>query len=60
MSFPKKTRNIMIGICILCMILIPFVVVGILPFFLFPIILVITLVVLCYIAYIQIKWKKQQ
>ncbi|MDF2514690.1 MAG: hypothetical protein K0S04_4556 [Herbinix sp.] len=32
MSFPKKTRNIMIGICILCMILIPFVVVGILPF----------------------------
>lgn len=59
MNFPIKTRNIMIGISILSIVLIPFIIVGVLPFFLFPIILLISMIIQCYIAYKWIRWKNQ-
>jgi hypothetical protein len=57
MKFQGKTKKILICICILCLITIPLVFLGVLPFIIFPITLVITVVIEFYILFKWLKWK---
>lgn len=57
MKFNKMEKRILISLCVIIIISTPFFIVGVLPFILYPFALLVSIIIVFYIA---LKWIKQK